>query len=80
MRADDEAARHRPADVVVVHHDRRPGDDLALPEDRHREDAVVGVERPPPGVVGEEHVALVDVIAPASSARIAATNSSIVEP
>ena len=34
----------------------------ALPEDRHREDPVVGVQRPPPRIVGEEHVALADLV------------------
>ena len=60
--AADEAARDGAADVVVVHRDPRPGDQLPLPEDRHHEDPVVGVQRPPPRVVREEHVALADLL------------------
>jgi hypothetical protein len=60
--ADDEAARHRAADVLVVHRQPRPADDLPLPEDRRDQHAVVGVQCPAPGVVGEEHVALADIL------------------
>ena len=55
--AADEAAGHRAADVVVVHHDPRPRDELAPP----RRSASRGSRRwraaPPPRIVGEEHVA-----------------------
>jgi hypothetical protein len=51
-----EAARHRAADVVVVHDQAGPGHDLALVKDRHREHAVVVVQRAPPRVVAVEHV------------------------
>ena len=63
--ADDEAARHRTADVGVVHDDRRPGDDLAVVVDRRDHDDVGRVDRADPRVVGHEDVALVDVAAAA---------------
>ena len=60
-RADHEAARDRAADVLVVHDERAPGDDVVAREDRRHHDEVVEVDRPDPRVVRDEHVAVADV-------------------
>ncbi len=45
-----------------MHDDGRPADNLAIPENGRRQDAVVGMNGPAPWIVREEHVAGVNII------------------
>ena len=62
-RVGGDGARDHPADVVPVRDVRRPGDQLAVGEHRHRQHDVVEVrDAAVVGVVRGEDVALADVL------------------